>query len=147
MNAQAKDYTIAETTTGTEYPMVRSSNNYIHWLPYKDAMYVFKKDIDFTMFNDSTSLAGDLKLQPSGLTGNGRMDLKNSDLTSNSFAYKSKEILADTADFYLKSVHSNGFTVLTENVNARIDYRNKTGYFNSNEDFTMVTFPENKYIS
>jgi len=147
MNAHAQDYTIAEQTSGTEYPMVHSSNNYVHWLPYQDEMKIFKKDIDFTMINDSTSLAGELKLQPSGLTGMGKMDLKNSDLTSRSFAYKASEILADTADFYLKSVHSEGFTVLTDNVKARIDYSTKTGYFNSNEDFTMVTFPENKYIS
>ncbi|MBN1416470.1 MAG: hypothetical protein JW973_15305 [Bacteroidales bacterium] len=147
MNAQAREYTIAETTTGTEYPMVRSSDSYIHWLPYRDEMFIFKKNSDITLFNDSTSLAGNLKLMPSGLTGAGKMDLKNSDLTSNSFTYKAKEILADSADFYLKSVHSSGFTVLTDNVNARIDYRSKTGYFNSNEDFAMVTFPENKYVS
>ncbi len=147
MNAHAKEYTIAEQTTGTEYPMVHSGNNYVHWMPYLDAMNIYKKDVDFSMINDSTSLAGNLKLQPSGLTGSGKMDLKNSDLTSGSFTYRAKEILADTADFYLKSVHSEGFTVLTDNVKARIDYRTKTGYFNSNEDFTMVTFPENKYIS
>jgi hypothetical protein len=147
MNAHAHDYTIAEAYAGTEYPMVRSANNYVHWEPYHDEMKIYKKDIDFTMFNDSTSLAGELKLQPSGLTGKGKMDLKNSDLASQSFAFRSKEILADTADFFLKSVHSAGFTVLTDNVKARIDYRTKTGYFNSNEDFTLVTFPENKYVS
>jgi hypothetical protein len=147
MNAHARDYTIAEKSSGTEYPMVRSSNNFVHWEPYLDEMRIFKKDVDFTLFNDSTSLAGELKLQPAGLTGMGKMDLKNSDLTSRSFTFRSKEILADTADFFLKSIHSDGFTVLTDNVKARIDYRTKTGYFNSNEDFTLVTFPENKYIS
>jgi hypothetical protein len=147
VNAYALDYTISEKSTETEYPYVHSSNNYVHWEPYRDAMLIYKKDIDFTMINDSTTLAGELELRPSGLTGKGKMDLRNSDLTSQSFAYKSKEILADTADFYLKSVHSDGFTVLTDNVKARIDYRTKTGYFNSNEDYTLVTFPENKYIS
>ncbi|MBN2273090.1 MAG: hypothetical protein JXR41_03035 [Bacteroidales bacterium] len=147
MNAHAHEYTIAERTTGTEYPMVNSKNNYIHWMPYQDEMNIFKKDADFALINDSTSLAGNLKLKPSGLTGTGKIDLKNSDLTSGSFSFKSKEILADTADFYLKSVHTDGFTVLTDNVNAKIDFRTKTGHFNANEDFTMVTFPENKYIS
>jgi hypothetical protein len=147
MYALAKDFTIAEKSTETEFPMVRSSNNEIHWLPYQDELNAFQKNVRFTMFNDTTSLAGSLKLRPDGLTGSGKMDLKNSDLSSNKFAYKSKEIFADSADFYLKSLHSDGFTVLTENVKARIDYKTKTGYFNSNEDFTMVNFPENKYIS
>ncbi len=147
MNAVAKEFTIAEKTTETEFPQVRSANNYIHWLPYKDELYAYKKDVSFSMFNDAGTLAGDLKLQPSGLTGSGKMDLKNSDLQSEYFTYKSKEIIADTADFYLKSVHSDGFTVLTDNVKARIDYNSRMGYFNSNEDFTMVNFPENKYVS
>jgi len=147
MNAVAKEFTIAEKTTETEFPQVRAANNYIHWLPYKDELYAYKKDVSFSMFNDAGTLAGDLKLQPSGLTGSGKMDLKNSDLQSEYFTYKSKEIIADTADFYLKSVHSDGFTVLTDNVKARIDYNSRMGYFNSNEDFTMVNFPENKYVS
>jgi hypothetical protein len=110
-------------------------------------MWVYKTNTDFTIFNDTTILSGDLKLEPKGLSGWGRMDLKNSDLQSDLFTYKSAEIFSDTADFYLKSLKNEGFTVLTENVNSHINYNQKKGWFKSNEDYSLVTFPENKYIS
>jgi hypothetical protein len=147
MNTQSERHEITRKNIATEYPRVRSINTYIHWLPYGDVMYAYKTDTDFNMFNDSTFLNGNLTLRPSGLSGEGRMDLRNSDLKSNSFSYKSQEIFADTADFFLKSLHTEGFTVLSENVNARIDYRQRRGWFRSNEEFALVNFPDNKYVS
>jgi hypothetical protein len=147
LNAYVDHFEMTKETTGTQFPWVESSNNYIHWLPYKDEFYVYKKDVDFKMFNDSTFLAGNLKLGPGGLYGSGKMDLKNSVLKSNSFTYKANDIFADTADFSLKSLHTDGFTVKTNNINAHIDYISEKAYFNSNEEFTLVDFPENKYVS
>ncbi len=147
MNTLSNSYAIVQQTTEPQYPRVKSVNNYIHWLPYADKMYAEKTDTDFTMFNDSTKLNGNLLLEPIGLSGNGKMDLKNSDLHSNLFTYKAQDIYSDTADFYLKSLHTDGFTVLTDNMNAHIDYRQKKGWFKSNDEFALVNFPDNKYVS
>ena len=147
METTADDFTIHQNLTETQYPEVNSGNNKIHWLPYKDQLYAYKTDKNFKIFNDSTFLNGSLQLEPSGLSGKGKMDLKNSDLISDKFVYKAHEINADTADFYLRSLHKEGYTVFTENVKAHIDYTKKEGQFRSNEDFTLVTFPENKYVS
>ncbi len=146
-NATAQDYTIAKKTSETQFPQVSGKNDFIHWLPYADEFFASKKDVDFKMFNDSTRLIGNLKLEPTGLSGWGKMDLKNSDIVSKLFTYKAEEIFADTSEFHLKSLHSSGFTVLTDNVNSHIDYRTMKGYFNSNEDYSLVNFPENRYIS
>ncbi|GAH73065.1 unnamed protein product, partial [marine sediment metagenome] len=108
MNTLASSYDIAVKTTETQYPRVNSVNNYIHWLPYADMMNVDKTDTDFTMFNDSTTFSGNLLLEPAGLSGGGKMDLNNSDLQSNLFTYKAYDIFSDTADFYLKSLHTEG---------------------------------------
>lgn len=147
MNTKADAFEIKKQTVETQYPKTRSKNNIIHWEPYNDELYAKKTDTDFTIFNDSTTLSGELLLEPTGLTGEGRMDLKNSDLLSENFVYKSDEIIADSSDFFLKSLQAEGFTVLTENVSSHIDYRKRKGWFQSNEDYTLVTFPENKYIS
>lgn len=147
MNTKSVAYEIAQQSTEPQYPKVNSSNNYIHWLPYADVMYVNKTDVDFNMFNDSTFLNGNLTLRPTGLSGQGRMDLSNSDLRSDLFTYKAYDINSDTADFFLKSLYTEGFTVLTENVNAHINYQERKGWFKSNEEFTLVNFPDNKYIS
>jgi hypothetical protein len=147
MNTISTRYTIEQQLTETQYPMVHSENNYIHWLPYFDEMYAEYTETDFTMYNDSTFLRGGLKLEPSGLSGWGRMDLKNSELESDLFTYQAFDIYSDTADFFLKSLNTEGFTVLTENINAHINYQQKKGWFRSNEGFTLVNFPENKYVS
>lgn len=147
MNTLSQRYRIDRRSNEVQYPKVNSVNNFIHWEPYADVMWASKTDTDFTMFNDSTLLSGKLQLEPVGLSGWGRMDLKNSDLQSNRFTYKADEIFADTSDFYLKSVRKDGFTVITENINSHISYRQRKGWFRSNEGYSLLTFPENKYIS
>jgi hypothetical protein len=147
MNTRSDQYKVTRQTTETQYPVVNSVHSYIHWEPYADQMFAHRTDSSFRMFNDSTFLKGSLKLEPSGLSGWGRMDLSNSELESNLFTFRAFEINADTSDFFLKSLHTRGYTVLTENVNARIDYQLKKGWFRSNDDYTLVNFPENRYIS
>ncbi len=147
LNAEARDFTIAMKTSETQYPHVTSANNHIHWMPYQDAMYAYRKDSLFRMFNPTTKLAGTLKLEPSGLSGNGRMYMEGAELSSDNYAFKAQIIDADTSDFYLKSLHSEGFTVLTENIDSHIDFSTGKGLFRSNEEFTLVSFPENRYVS
>ncbi len=147
LNAEVRDFTNAMKTDETQYPHVTSENNHIHWMPYEDAMYAYRKDSLFKMFNSTTALAGNLKLEPTGLSGNGRMYMEGAELKSDQFTFKAQIIDADTSDFYLKSLHSEGYTVLTENIDAHIDFSNNKGLFRSNEEFTLVSFPENKYVS
>jgi hypothetical protein len=147
LDAISHDFTVALKTTDTQFPNVKSGNARIHWLPYKDELYAFRIDSSFRMFNSTTTLAGDLKLQPSGLSGWGRMYLEGAEILSDQFAYKANEIDADTSDFFLKSLHTNGYTVLTENIDSHIDFAAHRGSFKSNEEFTLVSFPENKYVS
>ncbi len=147
LNAVSRDFTIVQKTTDTQFPQVHSVNNKIHWLPYLDEFYAYRIDSTFRMFNNTSVLAGNLKLQPSGLGGEGRMFLEGAELHSEKYAFKANEIDADTADFFLKSLHSEGFTVLTENMKSHIDFTQQKGLFTTNEDFTLVSFPENKYVS
>lgn len=66
---------------------------------------------------------------------------------SNQYRFRAREMHSDTTDFYLKSLHNKGFTVLTDNMKSHIDFTTQKGEFTSNEDFTLVSFPENKYVS
>ena len=147
MNTNSIKFEMVKQSAGTEYPMVKSINNYIHWLPYEDEMYAKRTDTDFTMFNDTTNLKGNLKLDPKGLIGEGLLDLKNSELRSNQFRFLANDIYADTADFNLKSLYNTGFTVLTQNINSHVSFTQHKGWFKSNEDYTMISFPDNKYVS
>lgn len=147
VNATANEFIIKKKTSGVQFPKTSCVGNYIHWEPYNEVLYAYKRNTPFTMFNDTTTLTGDLELRPKGLTGHGKMDFRSAELTSNRFSYLADVFAADTADFYLKSLHANIFTVMTENVNARVDFKNKMGDFTANDPYTLVEFPENEYIS
>jgi hypothetical protein len=147
MNTHSEQFSMAQQTNGTEFPLVNSTGNYIHWLTTDDKMYINKGKEPFNMFNDQTSLTGNLLLEPKGLSGHGKMDLTTADLSSEQFSYKAQIIDADSAQFNLKSLNTKGYTVLTDNVKAHVDFAARKGDFAANEDYTLVKFPENKYIS
>ena len=147
VNGDLTRFVVNRQTTGVQYPQVENKDLYMHWLPLDDEMYSYQRATPFTILTDTTTLAGDLKLEPTGLTGWGIMDLKSANLTSSLFEYEAFEIQADTADFDLKSLYKEGYTVLTENIKAHVNYQEKKGTFNSNNDLTLVKFPENRYVS
>jgi hypothetical protein len=143
----AQTFTIDKQTAGVQFPKVSSSDDHIKWVPYKDVFYATQRTSPFSMFNDQTVLKGKLTLEPTGLSGSGLMDLTAAELKSSHFTYKAEVIDANTSDFSLKSLHNSNFTVLTKNVNSHVDFEQKKGTFTSNSDYTLVSFPENKYIS
>lgn len=147
MQTFAESFNMTKQAGATEFPQVASTENDIKWYPKKEEMLITQKKDPFNLLSDSVTLAGSLKLKPTGLSGKGTMDLKTAVMASNEFRYKSQSFDSDTASFNLRSLQKPGFTVLTKNVNAHIDFGAQKGAFTSNEDYTLVEFPENKYIS
>ena len=140
-------FEIQKQLARVQYPLVSSSQNNIVFYPYQDELLVSKGKGPFTILNDSTYLDGDLMLTSKSLFGSGKMELTNSTLVSDKFEYLAYSFSSDTADFRLKSLNTDGFTLMTDNINANVDFESRTGLFQTNEDFSLVEFPENKYIS
>ena len=147
MFAVLSEFEIQQQLAGIQYPQVNSTENNITFYPYQDQLAVYKGSEPFTILNDSTFLDGDLILTSKGLEGSGKMDLTNSLLVSDNFKYQSNAFNSDTANFRLKSLNTDGFTLITDNVNAHVDFESRSGLFQTNEEFTLVEFPENNYIS
>jgi len=147
MFTNASEFEILQQLTGVQYPMVTSTMNDLIWYPYRDTMLIEEGANPFVILNDSTSFSGTLALTPNGLSGDGRMELTNSVLNSENFSYTANVFDADTAEFRLKSVNTDGYTLITDNINAHVDFENRSGLFRTNEDFSLVEFPENKYVS
>ncbi len=148
LKAVSNDFYISPSRdAAVEFPSVKSRNNTIRWLTREDKFYSYMQDISFSMFNDSTILVGDLLLEPGGLSGSGKVDLVAADLKSERFDFMHHRILADTADFELKSTLSDKLAINTTNLRTNIDFEDQSGEFYSNEDFTLVEFPEILYNS
>ncbi len=144
-NSQAEDFTIA--SSGASYSDVIGKDIYLHWMPKKDHLYSKSTKTPFDFFGQQGYLTGALDLSPGKLTGSGFMNLIAANASSKLFVFGNKVVQADTMSFQLKSLHGEGFTVLTNNVKAKIDYNSRIGNFKANTDSTSVEFPENKYIS
>ena len=147
MNADAKDFVNRkEILANVEFPDVKATDVYIHWMPKKDIMYVYKKTNPIDMYESQAVLAGNLQLKPSGMTGNGLMTFAASELESNLFRYKQNIVDADTSDFRLTSDNTNALAFSTNNVQSHINFEKRVGDFKSNGGGSYVRFPLNQYI-
>ncbi|MEA2107074.1 MAG: hypothetical protein U9P82_10245 [Bacteroidota bacterium] len=143
----AHDFTIAQRTSGIEYPNLEANEIDIKWYPYQDVMYADQTNKPFQMYNPETNFSGSLTLKPIGLVGNGTMNLEKATLKSKQFNFDANAFNSDTTSFNLKSIDKNDFNFITENLNGEVDFTTQSGDFYSNESFTIAQFPKNLYVS
>ena len=146
MNTIAKEFYVEKQSKGIEFASVEGKNIFVHWLPYKDEMYASNKDKPFEMYDKQATFEGTIKIEPKGLSGNGKLEFANAQLLSNKFSFKEHIVDADTSNFNLKTLEQTEFSFKTNNVKAHIDFNERKGEFLSNGEASFVEFPQNKYI-
>lgn len=151
-------YFFPESTKGTtnEYknqasgnpdvPSVKADIAELEFFPEKDLLSVSSVDSALAFFGNEATLTGTNYLTPGGMTGKGKMDFDDAELSSSKFDYTQRKILADTADFNLSQEGLETLAFKTNNVNAEIDFDERMGLFKSNSGETTVEFPANMYI-
>ncbi|UCG28780.1 MAG: hypothetical protein JSV24_05325 [Bacteroidales bacterium] len=147
MYATATGFQIAESEADRKFPMVKAQNVRVRWYPERDEWYSYKGNTNITMFNEETALDGYLRMSPDGLTGSGIMVMPDANITASDFRYTKSSFESDTADFYLKSLRTDGYAFIAENVTSSIDFTAAKGSFSSNSDTSLVKFPENQFVS
>lgn len=143
----ANQYTIAQRTTGIEYPQVDGEAIDIKWYPYDNVMYANQSKAPFSMYQERSTLSGSLDLRPTGLEGQGTMDLQKAVMNSSLYRFNAMDFASDTAAFRLKGKTAEKQAFITENLKAKVDYREQLGAFTSNASYTLAEFPENLYVS
>jgi hypothetical protein len=145
MTTHASEFNIERDTAGL-YPVLNSKNVDIKWLIQKDEwMATNTPEKTFNMFGNGTTLDGSIKLSPDKLKGSGVIDMTNSRISSDSFSFSTNSIRADTSDYNLKSLTTNGYSFIAENANTDINFDLKMSYFHLNTDSSLVKFPELQY--
>lgn len=147
-NANADTFALNAVGKGnkTEFPSVRADTAYVHYVPKRDLMQIYKVDKPLVMMDSMVRFHGRLDLKPTGLSGKGRADFAKSELTANKINFKNKKFNSDTADFRLKSVQESVSAFSTLNVTANVDLEKREGDFKSNGKGSIVRFDVNKYI-
>jgi hypothetical protein len=146
MITQALVFNIEKDSSGV-FPILKSQDVGIKWLTQKNEwIATIETGKTFSMFDNGTTLDGRLNLSPEKLKGTGIINLTDSRITSNLFSFASNAIKADTADYTLKSLTTNGYSFIAENANTEINFDQKMSHFRLNTDSSVVKFPEIQYI-
>jgi hypothetical protein len=146
MITHASTFGIEKDSLGV-FPVLNSQNVDIKWLIQKDEWLAINSvGKMFNMFENGTTLDGNIKLSPERLNGTGIIDMTNSRITSKLFSFTSYSIKSDTADYNLKSPTTNGYSFISENANTNINFDLKMTNFHLNTDSSVVKFPEIQYI-
>jgi hypothetical protein len=154
MNTIAQKFTVKKTKTGVQYPDVKASDVYIHWVPKKDIFNVgvTDKNKPIEMYNEESKLNGSINLTAKGMTGKGTLTMLNAaDLSSKNFNFLSENVKADTSKFALKALNLSGtddtmgVSLLVDNINADVSFKDREGKFVSNSGTSATIFPYNKY--
>jgi len=146
MITQASVFNTEKDSSGL-FPVLNSQDVAIKWLTKKDEWIATNATgKTFNMFENGTTLDGSLNLSPAKLNGTGIVNLTDSRITSNLFSFASNSIKADTADYTLKSLSTNGYSFIAENANTEINFGLRMAHFRLNTDSSVVKFPEIQYI-
>lgn len=143
-NGAAKHHIVDEQLAGTEFPPAFVDSAYLHWEPYKDQMFIHTIENPIEAFHE-TYLVGNSKITPHGMFGTGLVKFGRADITSQLFAYKHHELLADTANLRIYDISSGkDIAFSTDNYNSHIDFHTRKGKFVSNGDASEVFFVKNE---
>ncbi len=146
MKTKALSFNMAKSETG-KFPELVSVNVDIKWLTDNDEWHVKNsRGKEFNMYANGTTMDGSLILRPSGLSGDGVVNMSDSKITSSTFSFGSMNIDADTSDYYLKALHGDGYGFVATNANSHVDFETQRTAFSLNTDSSLVVFPEIEYI-
>jgi hypothetical protein len=146
LNALADTFFMKKTEyLGLTYPEVIGENNFIHWRVYQDSMLISSISTPFIMYQDSSTMSGDLILTAQGLKGSGDFEFKEASLSSNQFNFMSESLSADTMAMKIKSLDQDKVTFNTPNVKGTVNFADRIGEFKSNETDIPTQFDNNAY--
>ncbi|MBC8265882.1 MAG: hypothetical protein H8E84_02855 [Flavobacteriales bacterium] len=145
-NLHTEQFNLLAVKEGIEFPEANNTKTYVHFMPYKEVMNIYKKQEEFSMYDGQTTFDGDIELRPTALTGNGIMKLKDAEVSSNLFKYNAIFFNADTADLIVNADNIGGIAFESKNLRTHIDLQEQIGMFYSNGSESYVQLPENQYI-
>ena len=146
LNAHAEKFINNKgTLNGIGFPSISGENVLVHWIPYGDTMWIKMKDKPFQVFDNYGTMAGNLRLTPKGMYGEGTVDWKDATLASEDFKFGLFSLTADTSSLKIKAIDTTKIAFNLPNVNSNITLDVKQGKFRSNEKGIPTELPYNQY--
>ncbi len=138
---------------GVEYPDADGPDAFITFLPREKTLKARSNKEDIAFFNGEAKLKGSTVLNHQGMKGSGALDLSSARLRSRNFDFTRWVANTDTASFQLTNKYKkegdlteDALAFKTDNVNGKLDFKERNGIFKPNKGVSIVEFPVNQYI-
>lgn len=139
-------FDIAESMVPSEFPKLQGDTLKQFWMPYKDTMTLKTILKPVTMYRDQSKFMGLLSLTPALLTGDGTIRIKDAEMDSRKFKFRSRTFDALIANFRIKSVDLAALAISTKNYQTQFNFDTRKGEFKSNVGISKGEFPINQYV-
>lgn len=147
MIAETAQFNMAKDSIAAKFPIIASYDASLKWYPNDDEFYSYRKEEDFTVFNDQVFYTGNLLLKPNGLVGlGGSMLIDEAEISSRTFDYGNIYFHCDTSDIKFKSESSLDYSLIAKNFITDVNIENQA-IFTSQIDTVPLYFPEKNYLS
>jgi len=143
----AMEFTLAESTSGVEFPPVTGKDVWQRWY-HKDDYFTINTvgDSPLDMYNGRTKFYGKIGLRPTGLSGDGLIAFDNAELESDNFDFRNTTFQAPNSLFRIFQKESKNIAFSADDYNAYIDFNTDIANFEANKA-SNVKFPVNSYMS
>jgi len=121
MNARTNEFLINKQSTGVEFPSAESRNNSVQWLPYDEVLTVSQTDNNFKLFDGQAELEGKLSISPSGLAGEGTVNLENASISSENYKIRSESFIADSSSLFIQVPDRSDRALIAGGLSATVD--------------------------
>jgi len=146
LNAVSDTFLMKKDKIGAvTFPLVKGKDNDIHWMPYKDSMAIKMRTQPLLMYEEGSTLKGDLLFTSKGLTGHGRFEFAEASMESELFKFNSEQLQSDTMSMEIKAIGSDAVTFKTPNVRGKVDFVKRQGEFKANNEDIPTEFTNNFY--
>ncbi len=136
---------ISRQDKGVPFPQVSNTGVALNWKPAADSMTLRMRDKPFDFFDNETQLSGQITITPKGLQGSGIMDWSEANATSESFRFGSMSMETDSSEFIIKSAVADRAALRLPNAYAKVDFKERSGVFRSNNEEDFTELPFNRY--
>ncbi|MFK8046742.1 MAG: hypothetical protein AB8B72_14680 [Crocinitomicaceae bacterium] len=135
---------------GIDVPDVIANNALVTYIPRRKVLKTESKKESMYMYDKEMVMSGVTTLTPDGMVGAGVSYFGKAEFKSKLMDLNRWSVDADTADFNLADIDTitkkENITFATNNVNGHVDFKERTGRFESNDGVSIVDFPQNQYI-
>lgn len=133
---------IERSIDSPEFPNGYSKSHPMRWEPYKDVMDFERADNPFILYDNQANLIGDMRLQPTGLTAKGKVDVSTSTIASNDFRFKAYDFAGNSSSINIFDDERKNVVFNAEGVRSDIDLKSHTGLVSSNGTPFQGLYPQ-----